>query len=98
MDTFVNDTVQFTIDAGIDLSGYSTLQIKYRKPDGTYGCWTAAICGTDNNCMTYTCVAGDLDQVGDWLLQALASDVGVALHGRPTELTVLAPLIATCPP
>jgi len=32
MDTFVNDTIRLSVNANIDLSGYATLQIRYKKP------------------------------------------------------------------
>ena len=98
MDTFVNDTIQLNIDTNIDISGYAILTIKYRKPDGTVDCWTAALCVGNNNCMTYTTVIGDLDVSGKWLIQAVAEDAGVALHGVWTSFEVHSPLMATCPP
>jgi hypothetical protein len=98
MDTFVNDTIQLNINTNIDISGYATIFIKYRRPDGTVGCWIAALCIGDNSCMTYTTINGDLDQSGEWLIQAVAEDVGVALHGRWTSFDVHEPLTATCPP
>lgn len=98
MDTFVNDTIKLTIDTNIDISGYATLTIKFRRPDGTVGCWIATQCIGDVNCMTYTTVHGDLDIPGEWLIQAVAEDVGVALHGVWTSFDVHSPLMATCPP
>ena len=96
METFVNDTIQFTIDTNIDVSGYDTLSIKYKKPDGTTGCWGATVCPADNNCMTYTCVDGDLDIAGEWLIQALAQDVGVQLTGKWKKFKVHEPLAEFC--
>lgn len=96
METFVNDTVKFTIDTNIDVSGYSTLSIKYKKPDGTTGCWSATVCPADNNCMTYTCAYGDLDIAGEWLIQALAQDTGVQLTGLWEKFQVHNPLAEWC--
>lgn len=98
METFVNDTIKLIIDANIDISGYATLTIKYRRPDGTIGCWTATLCIGDNNCMTYTTINGDLNIPGEWLIQAVAEDAGVALHGTWASFDVHSPLMATCPP
>lgn len=98
MDTFVNDTIKLTIDTNIDVSGYTTLTIKFRRPDGTFGCWIAALCIGDNNCITYTTITGDLNISGEWLIQAVAEDIGVALHGTWTSFDVHSPLMATCPP
>lgn len=96
METFVNDTIQFTIDTNIDISGYATLLIKYRKPNGITGCWTAIVCPIDNNCMTYICNIEDLDIPGRWLIQAKAQDVGVRLTGRWIEFMVYDPLSEFC--
>ena len=98
MDTFVNDTIQLIIDTNIDVSGYIIRMIKYRKPDGTIGCWPAALCLANNNCLTYTTSIGDLDQPGEWLIQASVRDTGVALHGAWIAFDVHRPLLATCPP
>lgn len=96
METFVNDTIQLTIDTNIDISGYATLQIRYRKPDGTTGCWAATICPTDNNCMFYICNIDDLDIPGEWLLQGIALDAGVRLTGRWAAFQVHNPLMEHC--
>jgi len=82
METFVNDTIRITIDSNIDLSGYATLQIRYKKPDSTTGYWSATLCPTDNECMYYDTQIGDLDQVGEWLIQGVALDIGVKLSGK----------------
>lgn len=96
METFVNDTVQLTIDTNIDISGYATLLIKYKRPDGITGCWTAAACLADIKCMTYTCVYGDLSMPGRWLIQALVLGAGVKLTGRWFEFMVYDPLSEWC--
>lgn len=96
METFVNDTLKITVDADIDVSGYSSLRIKWKDPNGVTGCWTAAVCAGDNNCLTYTCVDGDLYVAGDWLAQGLAEDAGVQLHGIWFKFVVHAPLAPTC--
>jgi len=96
METYVNDTVKLTIDTDIDISGYGTKQIRYQKPDGTTGCWTAGACPADVNCMTYTCVHGDLDQSGEWLIQAVVKAVGEKLTGRWGSFQVHDPLVLNC--
>lgn len=101
METFVNDTVKITIDTDLDISGYATKQIRYKRPDGTVGRWTASACPADVNCMTYTCVDGDLYIAGEWLIQAIVLDAGVQLTGRWGSFLVHNPLDAndtTAPP
>lgn len=96
METFVNDTIQLIIDTNIDVSGYTILQVRYRKPDGTLGCWAASLCPANDDCMTYTCVCGDLDQSGRWLIQAVVLNAGVRLTGRWIEFIVHDPLVEFC--
>lgn len=57
------------IDLGEDISTATVRKIKYRKPDGTMGEWTAAAHGTTAVKYTTTAVA-DLNQVGRWKFQA----------------------------
>lgn len=53
--------------SSIDLTTATTQKIYYEKPSGTTGEWTANITGGD---VTYTTLAGDIDEVGIWTLQA----------------------------
>jgi len=92
MDTFVNDTIRLSVNANIDLSGYATLQIRYKKP----GCWIATICATDSTYMYYLTSIGDLDQAGEWLIQGMALDAGVHLTGRWCRFMVYDPLREFC--
>ena len=92
MEIFVNDSVKFTLNTNIDISGYSDLRIRYRKPDGDVGCWTATLCPSNNNCLYYQTSVGDIDQAGDWTIQALVLDTGVQLTGLWVNFTVLSAL------
>ena len=96
METFVNDTPRITIDTKIDVSGYATLQIRYRKPDGTTGCWSATLCASNDDCMYYDVQLGEIDQEGIWLYQGVALDTGVRLTGRWCKFTAHNPLAQFC--
>lgn len=96
METYVNDTVKLTIDTDIDVSGYSTLLIKYKRPGGITGCWTAGPCPADIKCITYTCVHGDLDINGEWIFQGQVKDVGVKLTSIWFKLDVHPELVEFC--
>jgi len=50
-----------------DISGGSSYQIHWTKPDGTVDTWSASVSGTDG--ITYTTTSGDLDAVGMGSLQ-----------------------------
>jgi len=59
-------------DAGnvVDISGATTKQFTFKKPDGSKAIKTAipTTDGTDGK-MQYVAVSGDLDQAGGWRLQ-----------------------------
>lgn len=87
METFVGDIVKISLDTKITLTGYD-VYIKYIKPNGVKGSWTAGVSGTDAEVLEYTTNVTDLDVAGTWKLQAFASDVGVAGHGKWVDLEV----------
>lgn len=97
MDTFVGDTIRININTGIDISGYSILCIKYRKPDGTTGAWTATIDPTDSTRMYYDCDTEDIDIAGEWVIQASVEEGALQLNGRWVRFDVYGPLLEECP-
>jgi hypothetical protein len=58
-------------DTAVDLSAATVKQIRFTKPSGTVLTMTASFYtdGTDG-IITYTSVAGDLDELGTWKIQA----------------------------
>lgn len=92
METFVGDTVILSVDAGIDLSTYASLYIKFQRPNGTVGFWPATIDPLDNTLMNYTTDVNDLNLAGEWTVQAHAEEPGTHLHGRLTTFDVLVPI------
>ena len=74
------------LDCGQDVSAATGLLMKVKKPDETTTDWSASLSGT--NYIKYTIQAGDLNQSGDFRIQAqftLGSWVG---RGRTAVLTV----------
>ena len=58
-----------------DLSTALSLSIRYRKPSGAAGVWTATLSGTTD--IEYTTTAAtDLDQAGAWTFQGYATYFG----------------------
>lgn len=99
METFVGDTIRFSVETGIDLSGYATLQIKFRRPNRSIGIWTATIDPTDDSKMYYDTGVDDLNADGQWFLQANAKDgPTVDLHGQWVEVKVMTPFGDTTTP
>jgi len=74
-----------------DISGASTLTLKYLKPDGSgstiAGEWTASVYSTYSAQYTTT-AATDLDQEGTWILQVYADLAAWAGHAEKKEFTV----------
>ncbi|GAH06227.1 unnamed protein product, partial [marine sediment metagenome] len=55
------------LNAEIDISLATSLIIRYKKPDGSIGEWTAILSGTEK--AYYNTLAEDLDVVGVWQVQ-----------------------------
>jgi len=92
METFVGNTVKLILETGIDLTGYTTLRVRYIKPDKTYGSWIAALSPTDNTWLEYTTLITDLNIPGTWVVQAHVTDIGQALHGKWADFMVYTPI------
>lgn len=70
------------------LTGLSVQTIAYRKPNGDAGSWTAVQEGAES--ISYTTTSNDdLDEVGDWCLQANVTVTSWSGPGTKTTLTVL---------
>lgn len=88
METFVGDTVRIVLNTAMDISGYGTLKIRYRKPNGFTGSWTATVYPGTTESMMYECLETDLDIPGIWAVQAYIAATGFRLHGLWAEFTV----------
>lgn len=64
----------------VDISGYTTLSYIFCAPSGRKRTRTAQF-GTDgtDGVLTYTVANGDIDEVGDWQVQARIAKTGVEL-------------------
>jgi hypothetical protein len=63
---FQGTTIQIQLTSTDSLTGATTANILYVKPNGSFGMWSGTITG---NVISYTTAIGDLDVVGDWQLQ-----------------------------
>ena len=87
---FLNDIgTLIRVDVGSDITGATVHEIKYIKPDGTTDSWDATV---STQYLQYTTVDGDLDQVGEWKIQALVTTASGTWHGELTRFTVNEPL------
>ena len=88
---FVGDTgTEIILDCGTALASATVRQVIARTPRGTKKTWTATQEGL--NSIKYTTAAGDLDQPGEWRLQAYIEMPGWKGFGDVVSLTVKAAL------
>ena len=92
METFLGDTVKISLEVGIDVSAYPILKIKYKKPNGVSGYWTATLDPTDDSVIYYICDSSDLDINGNWRIQAYVESLVAKGHGRIVDLKVFEPV------
>lgn len=95
METFVGDTVRIVLDTKINILGYGTMQIRYRKPNGNTGGWVSSVYPGTTGSMYYTTSLTDLDIPGTWAVQAYVEGGGTRLHGLWDEFTVFKTLLGT---
>lgn len=74
------------VNCGSAVTGATGISMKVKKPDGTEVSWTATVYGTDY--ITYTTIAGDLDQSGEYTLQASLTVGGWTGLGESASFTV----------
>jgi hypothetical protein len=84
---FVGDVgTDIILDAGEDITAQTTLLIKYKKPSGLTGSWSATVYQTTKG--KYTTVSGDLDESGTWKLQLYVVLPAWSGHGEVAKLPV----------
>jgi len=91
MPVFVDDPIKLTLDTSRDVSGFSVLRVKYKRPDGVTGYWEAGVCPTDNKKIQVD-LTNKLSIHGTWLVQAYVSNGTEGYHGMWAELKVLSPI------
>jgi len=62
--------LRITVKTYIDLEGIISAVIKYRKPDGTVGEFTAAVSDTANGVIFHEVIEGEIDLSGWWAFWA----------------------------
>ena len=77
--------LQIVLDVGLDLSTATNQKVLYRKPSGVKGEWNAVKSGTT---LTYDIADGDLNESGEWMIQAYFEQSGKKAFGELTKLKV----------
>ena len=68
------------LETSFTLTGATTLQILYIKPDGTSGAWDGSI--SDSTKVAYTTLAGDLNLPGKYSFQAKVINAAGTWYGK----------------
>lgn len=83
-----------TVETGADLTGATTMEFLIKKPSGAGDTWTAVIPGgsvAQDGILIYTTILGDLDESGQYALQAHRIGPGVEHLGNTAYFDVEEP-------
>ena len=73
----------------VDVTGATTTQIKYKKPSGTTGNWTASVRDPGKGELYYDLTGTELDETGTWTLWAYVTfSDGRSAPGEPVKVIV----------
>lgn len=78
--------IEIRVNTGQPLTGATLMEIHVLKPSGATETWTAT--AYDNTWIVYTLVIGDLDEVGEYILQGYVEIGGGKYSGIPTTIDV----------
>jgi hypothetical protein len=75
------------IDAGLDISGATLIQLRYNKPDGSAGNFsgTYEFRDPDHGAFYITTSATDIDQAGAWTFQLYVESGGNKFYGTKVK-------------
>lgn len=85
------ESLELRMDTNIDISGASSLKIKYKKPDGTTGSWEGTLYGTTYIKKAFLKDGGELDTSGNWIFWTWATMAdGREIMGKPLQIYIKA--------
>jgi hypothetical protein len=83
---------KLVLDVGLDISSSTDRKILYMKPSGVTGEWpsnSGSICELNTSTsMYYITESGDIDESGEWTLQAYIETPTWSGHGQRVSLFV----------
>lgn len=84
---YVGQTLQIDVWLRVDITGATAYLLKYRKPSGTTGDWTATIVDAEAGWLRYNLPAASNDESGIWTLwgHVTLADSSVII-GSPLEI------------
>lgn len=81
---------EIVLDTKQDLTSATSVKIRYKKPSGNVGEWTATV--TDTTKVKYTTASGDIDEAGTWEIQVVVEFPGAKFYGTIVRFQVTRPL------
>jgi hypothetical protein len=75
-----------TLETGINIASAAVREIRYKKPNGTTGAWSADLVGTTQ--ISYQMDNTDLDVAGNWRVQAYVLIGGLNAFGDVVNIEV----------
>jgi len=79
---------QIVVDVCGSLATATLVRFDVEKPDGTSASWVGSVYGTTS--ITYTVVAGDFNQAGEYRLQSYVEMPGWTGHGNTITFKISA--------
>jgi len=76
-----------SLNTGQVITGATALSIEVQKPSGATASWAGAI-GADTKSVEHTLVSGELDETGDYILQAKLTLGGGTWRGESVKMEV----------
>jgi len=89
MGIYINQSFKLSLETGIDLTAYTSIAIKYRKPDGVEGSWTPSVTApATNGTINYEIPVDVLDVEGTWSVWSFIVNTSGTFPGNPVQLEV----------
>ena len=81
--------LRIELDTTIDVSGATTRIIKYKKPSGITGQWTASL-KSDKQTIYYDVQVGDINEANEWTVWSHVTWTGnINAPGEPVKIKFL---------
>lgn len=77
-----------SINTGIDCTNATVLKIKYKKPDGVKGEWTAELSEDDPKIVKHKVAEGEINAVGSWTIWSHVTFSDGSVPGKPAKMLV----------
>lgn len=83
------DSLRIHLTAEVDITGATTTDIKYKKPDGSAGTWNATVDDAGVGSIYFDLTGTELDATGTWTLWTYVTFAdGRSAPGEPVKMIV----------